>query len=161
MGASVKVIDAPSRIWLQVGDDLEPHETDFAALTDVTWCQDNVHSTDIEYVRADRHDDLVAANEAQSQRITRLEAELAAAKAQLPPQHWNAAYNTDALQRACAELPEGWEIKIGLEKDAGWIDLYTPTGEQIDLVNDADSIYWAVHTAVDKAHQAEAQGANK
>jgi hypothetical protein len=90
--------------------------------------------------------------------VTRLEAELAAARAQLPPRHWNAAYNKDALQRACAELPEGWEIKIGLEKDAGWIDLYTPTGEQIDLVNDADSIYWAVHAAVDKARQAEAQG---
>jgi hypothetical protein len=93
--------------------------------------------------------------------LARLEAELAAAKAQLPPQHWNAVYNTDALNRACAELPEGWEIKIGLEKDAGWIDLYTPTGEQIDLVNAADTIYWMVHAAIDHARQAEAQGEKK
>jgi hypothetical protein len=152
------ITNVPARIWLQIGDDLEPHETDFSALTDVTWCQDNVNESDIEYVRADRHDDLVAANESQASQIARLEPELAAARAQLPPQHWNAVYNTDALQRACAELPEGWEIKIGLEKDAGWIDLYTPTGEQIDLVNAADTIYWMVHAAIDHARQTEAHG---
>jgi hypothetical protein len=103
----------------------------------------------------------VLAIEDQAATIGRLEAELAAARAQLPPQHWNAVYNTDALNRACAELPEGWEIKIGLEKDAGWIDLYTPTGEQIDLVNSADTIYWMVHAAIDHARQAEAQGEKK
>jgi hypothetical protein len=49
-----KIINAPERIWLQVGDDFEPGEVDFSGLEGVTWCQDNISDTDIEYVRSDR-----------------------------------------------------------------------------------------------------------
>lgn len=51
MTEETKIINAPERIWLQVGDDFEPGDVDFNSLSEVTWCQDNVHSTDIEYVR--------------------------------------------------------------------------------------------------------------
>jgi hypothetical protein len=51
MTEETKIINAPDRIWLQIGDDFEPGEVDFAALEGVTWCQDNIHGTDIEYVR--------------------------------------------------------------------------------------------------------------
>ena len=53
MSEETKIINAPERIWLQVGDDFEPGEVDFNSLSEVTWCQDNINGTDIEYVRAD------------------------------------------------------------------------------------------------------------
>lgn len=43
---------APERIYLQGGPQLPP-ETDFAALSEVTWCRDDVDGTGIPYVRAD------------------------------------------------------------------------------------------------------------
>lgn len=54
MSEETKIINAPARIWLQVGDDFEPGEVDFGGLEGVTWCQDNISDTDIEYVRSDR-----------------------------------------------------------------------------------------------------------
>jgi hypothetical protein len=59
MTDDLKVINAPERIYLQIGDDFDPGEVDFSALQDVTWCADNIHGTDIAYVRAE---DLAAAH---------------------------------------------------------------------------------------------------
>lgn len=45
-----KVINAPNRIYLQIGDDFDPGDVNFNELTDVTWCADNIHETDLPYV---------------------------------------------------------------------------------------------------------------
>ncbi|MFM0141798.1 hypothetical protein [Paraburkholderia sp. RL18-085-BIA-A] len=67
MSDDVKVINGPYLIYLQIGDDFDPGEVDFSELQEVTWCADNIHGTDIAYVRADA---LTAANA----RITELSA---------------------------------------------------------------------------------------
>ncbi|HIH2745011.1 TPA: hypothetical protein ACYLN4_000680 [Burkholderia lata] len=65
--------------------------------------------------------------------------------------HYNPIYNTDPVQRACGELPEGWEIRISLENGAGTIDVYDPNGNNIDFESDADHFDWRIHEAVDTA----------
>jgi hypothetical protein len=69
MTDDMKVINAPDRIYLQIGDDVDPGEVDFSALQEVTWRADNIHGTDIAYVRAD-------ALEAANAHIAELEQEL-------------------------------------------------------------------------------------
>ena len=56
MSDDVKVINAPERIWLQIGDDFETDEVDFDELDGVTWCADSQFETDIAYVRADLYE---------------------------------------------------------------------------------------------------------
>jgi hypothetical protein len=82
--------------------------------------------------------------------VNRLEAAVKELRA-LSRRHWNPVYNTDPVQRACAELPEGWNIEIGLERGAGWVDLRGPDGEKIDLENDVDCFDWSIHAAIDAA----------
>lgn len=67
MTDDVKVINVPERIYLQIGDDFDPGEVDFSELQEVTWCADDIHGTDIAYVRA-------GALEAANARIAELEA---------------------------------------------------------------------------------------
>ena len=45
--------DAPKRIYLNLGDDIGPADK-FSDLTDVTWCRDEIHESDICYIRADK-----------------------------------------------------------------------------------------------------------
>jgi hypothetical protein len=45
-------IDAPERIYLQVCDDSDCDEP-FCEHHDVSWCQDKINNSDVEYVRAD------------------------------------------------------------------------------------------------------------
>lgn len=49
-----RIINAPQRIWLQVGCDDEVGEIDWKELShcDISWCDHKIHNTDIEYVRA-------------------------------------------------------------------------------------------------------------
>jgi hypothetical protein len=42
-----KILNPPERIYLQVGDIEE--DCDFENCDEVTWCQDSIHNTDIEY----------------------------------------------------------------------------------------------------------------
>lgn len=35
------------------------------------------------------------------------------------------------IQRAASELPDGWEIRICVERGAGWVELTNPDGEGI------------------------------
>ncbi|MFM0218238.1 hypothetical protein [Paraburkholderia caledonica] len=64
--------------------------------------------------------------------------------------HWNPVYNTDPVQRACGELPEGWEIEILLERGAGCVYLIDPNGERCDIDN-ADKFDWTIQEAIDAA----------
>jgi hypothetical protein len=92
----------------------------------------------------------------QAARIAELEAQIAAvAPAQTADTddargHWNPIYNTDPVQRACGELPEGWEIEITLEQGAGCVYLIDPTGERTDI-DSADKFDWTIHEAIDAA----------
>ncbi|KUZ78260.1 hypothetical protein [Burkholderia ubonensis] len=74
------------------------------------------------------------------------------------PRHWNPVYNTDPIQRACAELPEGWEMQVCMENGAGWIDLYDPAGEKFEPDIDADKFDWKIHEAIDIAIEADRAG---
>ncbi|MFM0243842.1 hypothetical protein [Paraburkholderia sediminicola] len=66
------------------------------------------------------------------------------------PKHWNPVYNTDPVQRACGELPEGWEIEILLENGAGCVYLIDPRGKRTDIDN-ADKFDWTIHNAIEAA----------
>lgn len=77
---------------------------------------------------------------------------------ELSRRHWNPVYNTDPVQRACGELPEGYEIEIGLELGAGWVDLCGPDGAKIEFDDDADCFDWKIHAAIDAAVAANQRG---
>lgn len=47
-----QITTAPERIWLQVCDE-NNCDKPFNAHEGVTWCEDKINETDIEYVRAD------------------------------------------------------------------------------------------------------------
>jgi hypothetical protein len=53
MSDDVKVINAPERIYLNLGEIDGIGDVPFKALSDVTWCEHCLDDTDIEYVRAD------------------------------------------------------------------------------------------------------------
>lgn len=42
----------PKRIYLQIGNDC-PSDADFSGLSGVSWCNEKIHSNDIEYIRID------------------------------------------------------------------------------------------------------------
>lgn len=65
--------------------------------------------------------------------------------------HWKPEYNTDPVQRACAELPEGWGVNACMERDAGWVEVYGPDGEEPNFESDADHFDWQIHEAIDFA----------
>jgi hypothetical protein len=69
----------------------------------------------------------------------------------LSRRHWNPVYNTDPVQRACGDLPEGWEIEISLELGSGSVYLIDPTGERIDIEHGGECFDWAIHEAIDAA----------
>ncbi|WP_334034714.1 hypothetical protein [Burkholderia cepacia] len=65
--------------------------------------------------------------------------------------HWNPVYNTDPVQRACTELPEGWSISACMEREAGWVDVYGPDGKEPNFEGDSDHFDWLIHQAIDFA----------
>ena len=60
----------------------------------------------------------------------------------------------DAIQRAAGDLPEGWEIRLCVERDAGWVELYDPDGNDIeDFATDAERLDYTVNDALEHALQ--------
>ena len=50
----------PDKIYLQIGEDAELLVgEDFGELYDVTWCQDKINDTDIEYIRVEKKDKII------------------------------------------------------------------------------------------------------
>ncbi|WJN74411.1 hypothetical protein [Burkholderia anthina] len=74
--------------------------------------------------------------------------------------HWNPVYNTDPVQRACTELPEGWSISACMEREAGWVDVYGPDGKEPNFEGDSDHFDWLIHQAIDFAIDAARTGAS-
>ncbi|WP_208449984.1 hypothetical protein [Burkholderia ambifaria] len=75
--------------------------------------------------------------------------------------HWNPIYNTDPVQRACEELPDGYEIEIMLERGAGTVDVCGPDGGRLDSDFDEDTFDWKIHAAIDAAIDAARAGDEK
>lgn len=48
-----RIAYAPERIWLQIGDDGLDNTTRDVDWGEVSWCQDKIFDSDIEYVRVD------------------------------------------------------------------------------------------------------------
>ena len=63
-----------------------------------------------------------------------------------------------AAQRACAELPEGWEIRIELERSAGTVILVNPDGEDVDYSSDHEYMASDINAAIDAAIEREILG---
>lgn len=67
-----------------------------------------------------------------------------------------------ACQRAAAELPYDWEIRICLENGAGTVELVDPDGEVTNMDVDADDRMTAeVNAAIDEALTAALAGEGK
>jgi hypothetical protein len=58
-----------------------------------------------------------------------------------------------ALQRAAKELPEGWIVRVEVERGAGWVDLHDPSGafSVQGLIDADDTLAAAIHRAIDRA----------
>lgn len=83
------------------------------------WRADAEWDDDVEVVKATDYDMLAAERD-----------KLRAAVAQYVPLY-------EAIQRAAGELPEGWEIQLGVERHGGWVELIGPGGaEEFDTNNE-------------------------
>ena len=60
----------------------------------------------------------------------------------------------DAIQRAAGELPQGWEIRLCVERDAGWIELIGQDGTE-DFATDNERLDYTVIDALEHALQGE------
>ena len=55
-----------------------------------------------------------------------------------------------AIERACLELPAGFEINIALEKDAGTVELVTATDIPLDIEGH-DTFAQSIEAAINRA----------
>ncbi|MNV90689.1 hypothetical protein D3C71_1850980 [compost metagenome] len=56
------------------------------------------------------------------------------------------------IERAAKDLPNGWEIRVCVEKDAGYAELYDPDGCEIDFPNSCETLARTVSDAIDHAN---------
>lgn len=59
------------------------------------------------------------------------------------------------MQRAASELPDGWEIRVCVERGAGWVELTNQDGEGIaDTWSGQESLSCEISDAIDAALEA-------
>jgi hypothetical protein len=89
--------------------------------------------------------------------IERLRAELHALKPELVRDRVAAlkAHDplNDAVEEACGELPDQWQVVVYLERSAGWVELVHPNFHQEDVHEDETSIADLVREAVRRAKE--------
>lgn len=61
-----------------------------------------------------------------------------------------------ALNRAASELPEGWQITIEVELNAGYVSLHDPEGEEHEFPCNRESMAQDVLDALEYAVEASA-----
>lgn len=61
----------------------------------------------------------------------------------------------EALQRAAGELPNGWEIRLSVERDAGGVELYGPEGTEEQFASDHERLDYTVTDALEAALAAQ------
>ena len=57
------------------------------------------------------------------------------------------------IERAASDLPNGWEIRVCVEKDAGYAELYDPDGCEVDFPNSCETLALTVSDAIDAANR--------
>lgn len=121
------------------------------SLTDVEWM--NIVNFDRAYSSYDKEE---AVNEAVKRTDAKLkELNAAPTPAEAPADVARDAALYCAAQRACAELPEGWEIRIELERSAGTVILVNPDGEDVDYSSDHEYMASDINDAIDAAIERE------
>ncbi|SDA11007.1 hypothetical protein SAMN03159476_00355 [Pseudomonas sp. NFPP05] len=55
------------------------------------------------------------------------------------------------VERGAHELPEGWEVRICIEKDSGYVELFDEDGCEIDFPNSCETLWLTVSEAIDAA----------
>lgn len=64
----------------------------------------------------------------------------------------------EAIQKAAGELPQGWELRLCIERYAGWVELYDEDGAQIeDFPTNSERLDYTVIDALDAAMAAQAE----
>jgi NADP-dependent 3-hydroxy acid dehydrogenase YdfG len=81
------------------------------------------------------------------ERLRWLEAELAALKANDPL--------NDAVNQACDELPDQWQVVVYLERNAGCVELVHPNFHQEDVHEDETSVSDLVREAIRRAKEGQ------
>lgn len=60
------------------------------------------------------------------------------------------------IQRAAGELPAGWEIRVCVEHEAGYVELWDQDGCEVDFPNSCETLALTVSDAIDHATGKEA-----
>lgn len=55
------------------------------------------------------------------------------------------------VERAAGELPAGWEVRICVERDAGYAELWDQDGCQVDFPHSCETLARTVSDAIDNA----------
>lgn len=67
----------------------------------------------------------------------------------------------DAIEYAAQHLPEGWNVYVCVEKDAGWVELMNPMTELIDVDRDDQPLVAQVYGAVAVARQLDPESLSR
>lgn len=62
------------------------------------------------------------------------------------------------LQRAAAKLPDGWTLRVEIEKDAGWVELYDVAFDLTNFNDHVEGLSHSISQAIDHAIIAAAKG---
>lgn len=55
------------------------------------------------------------------------------------------------IQRAAKDLPSGWEIRVCVEHESGYVELWDQDGCEVDFPNSCESLALTVSDAIDGA----------
>lgn len=94
--------------------------------------------------------------------IRRLHAELIAAQSAAPVAQRDVREETSigkAVNRAARDLPEGWEIRIDLERHAGVVHLIDPEGNETMIEGNGELFSDQISAAIDAASSQSKEGA--
>lgn len=56
-----------------------------------------------------------------------------------------------SIERACKDLPDGWQIDIGMESGSAWVNLYNPDGDQVEFPTNRETIDEELNDAIEFA----------
>lgn len=93
--------------------------------------------------------------------IRRLHAELIAAQSAAPVAQRDVREETSigkAVNRAARDLPEGWEIRIDLERHAGVVHLIDPEGNETMIEGNGELFSDQISAAIDAASSQAKKG---
>ena len=57
----------------------------------------------------------------------------------------------EIIENASSALPEGWEIRIGIEAGSAWVTLLDPEGDEVEYPSNNEFLAESVQDAVEQA----------